>query len=260
MDLAFQLARRAAGLVRSDSKRLGAPGFALALLCIAQFVLQLDFSIVNVALRTIESKLAFAASELQWIVTAYALTFGALLLLGGRLGDVLGRRRMLLAGLWLFGGASLACGLASSPPMLIAARLLQGAGAALLAPTILATITTIYPDGGDRTRALGIWTAATATGATAGVVAGGVLTQYLGWRSIFLVNLPVIAALIPLIRLVLPNAPGERSSHGLDAPGAVLATLTIAALIFGLSDGSQHGFGSTAAVGAFGASALLAAV
>jgi EmrB/QacA subfamily drug resistance transporter len=231
---------------------------ALALLCAAQVVLQLDFSIVNVALRTIERSLSFGVSELQWIVSGYALAFGSLLLLGGRLGDVLGRRRLLVAGLCLFGLASLACGLARSPAMLVAARLVQGTAAALMAPTILATLTAIYPEGPARTRALGVWTAATAVGASAGVVAGGLLTQYLGWRSIFLVNLPVIAALIPLCFVLLPSLPGEHRERGLDVPGAALVTLALAALIFALSDGTEHGFGAPAPVAGFAASAILA--
>ncbi|HUB76036.1 MAG TPA: MFS transporter [Solirubrobacteraceae bacterium] len=246
--------------MRSARGSAGAPGLALALLCVAQFVLQLDFSIVNVALRTIEGRLGFAPSELQWIVTGYALTFGSLLLLGGRLGDLHGRRRTLLAGLWLFGGASLACGLAQSPAMLIAARLAQGAGAALVAPAIVATIAGLYSDGAARTRALGIWTAANASGATAGIVAGGLMTQYLGWRSIFLVNIPVIATLILLIRVALPGAPGERREQGVDAPGAACATLAIAALIFALSEGAQRGFGSAPALGGFAGAGAIGAL
>jgi EmrB/QacA subfamily drug resistance transporter len=243
--------------VASTAEAPLAASLALAVLCTAQFVLQLDFSIINVALRTIERALGFGASQLQWVVTGYALTFGSLLLLGGRLGDVLGRRRLLLAGLWLFGGSSLACGLASSPVMLVVARLIQGGAAALMAPTILATLTAIYPDGAARTRALGIWTAATAGGASAGIVAGGLLTQYLGWRSIFLVNLPVIALLIVCAHRVLPSAPGERSARELDMRGAALVTLAIAALIYGLSQGSGHGFGTSAPIASFVAAGLL---
>ena len=223
----------------------------LLLLCVAQFVLQLDFSIVNIALRTIAGELHFSAVSLQWVVTGYALSFGSLLLLGGRLGDVLGRRRLLLGGLWLFGAASVACGLASSPVMLVAARFVQGIGAALMAPSIIAMLTAIYADGPARTRALGLWTAATAAGGVSGIVAGGVLTQYLGWRSIFLVNIPVIAVLLPVARRVLPEVPGDRSRK-LDALGATTVTIAIGALIFGLSNGEQHGFASTGSLLAFG--------
>ena len=227
----------------------------LLLLCVAQFVLQLDFSIVNIALRTIASELGLSAAGLQWVVTGYALSFGSLLLLGGRLGDVLGRRRLLLTGLWVFGAASVVCGLATSPVMLVAARFVQGIGAALMAPTIIAMLTAIYADGPARTRALGLWTAATAAGGVSGIVAGGVLTQCLGWRSIFLVNIPLIAVLLPAARRLLPEVPGDRSRR-LDMGGAITVTVAIGALIFGLSNGEQHGFGSTGSLVAFAAFAL----
>jgi EmrB/QacA subfamily drug resistance transporter len=226
-----------------------APAAALALLCVAQFVLQLDFAVVNIALRTIQEQLHFAASSLQWVATGYALTFGSLLLFGGRLGDVLGRRRLLIAGLWVFGAASLACGLAASPLMLVAARVVQGAGAALMAPTILATLTAITPEGPERNRALSLWTAATAAGGMTGIVAGGVLTQVLGWRSIFLVNLPIVAVLLVLARTQLPALPGDRRTRP-DGVGALLVTLALAALIFGLTNGEQHGFGATGTLAA----------
>ncbi len=237
--------------------RRGAPGAALALLCVAQFVLQLDFGIVNIALRTIQEQLHFAASSLQWVATGYALTFGSLLLFGGRLGDVLGRRRLLIVGLWVFGLSSLACGLAGSGAMLVASRAVQGAGAALMAPTILATMTAITQEGPERHRALSLWTAATAAGGLTGIVAGGVLTQVLGWRSIFLVNLPIIAVLIVLARTWLPELPGRRGTSP-DALGALLVTAAIAALIFAVTDGEQHGFGGAGALGAFAACVLLA--
>lgn len=204
----------------------------LLLLCVAQFVLQLGFSIVNIALRTIASELGFSDAGLQWVVTGYALSFGSLLLLGGRLGDVLGRRRLLLAGLWVFGAASVVCGLAASPVMLVAARFVQGVGAALMAPTIIAMLTAIYADGPARTRALGLWTAATAAGGVSGIVAGGVLT-----------------------RRVLPAVPGDRE-RPLDSGRAITVTLAIGALIFGLSNGEQHGFGSTGSLVAFAAFVL----
>ena len=138
--------------MRPESELTTRAASPLLLLCVAQFVLQLDFSIVNIALRTIASELGFSAAGLQWVVTGYALSFGSLLLLGGRLGDVLGRRRLLLTGLWVFGAASVVCGLATSPVMLVAARFVQGVGAALMAPTIIAMLTAIYADGPARTR------------------------------------------------------------------------------------------------------------
>lgn len=215
------------------------------MLCGAQAILQLDYSIVNLALKTIQGELGFSTAGLQWVATSYALTFGSLLMLGGRLGDWVGRRRLLVAGLLVFGVASLACGLAASPGALVAARFVQGTGAAMIAPTVLAMLTAIY-DGPGRARALGAWAAAVAVGGTAGVVVGGVLTEYLGWRSIFLVNLPVIAVLVVLARRELPAGRGDRSV-ALDPLGAALITLAIAAMIFGLTNGEQHGFGSTAA-------------
>jgi MFS family permease len=235
-----------------------ATAVALALLCVAQFVLQLDFAIVNIALRTIQEQLHFAASSLQWVATGYALTFGSLLLFGGRLGDVLGRRRLLIVGLAVFGAASLACGLAGSPVTLVAARIVQGAGAALMAPTILATLTAITAEGPERNRALSLWTTATAAGGMAGIVLGGLLTQWLGWRSIFLVNLPIVAVLIALARSQLPELPGDRRTRP-DGLGALLVTLAIGALIFGLTNGEQHGFDAAATVVALVACVTLGA-
>src|SRR2546421_1725099 len=205
---------------------------ALALICAAQFVLQLDFSIVNVALASIQRELGFEALDLQWVVTGYALTFGSLLLLGGRVGDLLGRRRLLVLGLTLFGLASLTCGLALSPLMLILSRFVQGAGAAFVSPSALSLLTTTNAEGAARNRALSVFQASTAGGASAGVVAGGVLTQYLGWRAIFLVNLPIIAVLLLLIPRVIPD---DKSTGGqrIDVLGAALGTGTAAAPVFG---------------------------
>jgi EmrB/QacA subfamily drug resistance transporter len=213
----------------------------MALICAAQFVLQLDFSIVNVALPTIQADLHMPAAELQWVVTGYALTFGSLLLAGGKMADLFGRRRMLAVGLIVFGAASLACGLAQWPVMLIAARLVQGAAGAMVSPAALSLLTTASPEGPARARALSIWQATTAAGATAGIVAGGVLTQYLGWRAVFLVNPPLIVVMLALIRLVLPAVAPAGGSR-LDYRGALLVTAAIASLIFGLSYGQQHGF------------------
>src|SRR5437764_11930383 len=232
---------------------------ALALICAAQFVLQLDFSIVNVALATMQRELGFAAADLQWVVTGYALTFGSLLLLGGRAGDLLGRRRLLLLGLTLFALASLTCGLALSPLMLILSRFVQGAGAAFVSPSALSLLTTTNAEGAARNRALSIWQASTAAGASAGVIAGGVLTQYLGWRAIFLVNLPIIAVLLLFIPRVIPDDKSTGRQR-IDVLGAVLVTASAAALIYGLSSGQQQGFGSLGTVLALGAAVLLALV
>ncbi|MBV8317446.1 MAG: MFS transporter [Planctomycetaceae bacterium] len=238
-----------------DARRTGWPLF---LVSAAQFVLQLDFSIVNIALPTIQRELGFAPADLQWIVTGYAMTFGSLLLLGGRLGDLGGRRRLLLTGLAAFGVTSLAAGLAQDPLWLIASRVAQGASAALVAPAALAMVSDLYPDASARTRALGIYQGGTAAGASAGIVLGGVLTQYVGWRAIFLVNPPVIVILAAAMHRVLPPGAGGRSVH-LDVPGAVAATASVAALIYGLSQGQQHGFTSALAIGPLAAAVVLAA-
>jgi EmrB/QacA subfamily drug resistance transporter len=222
---------------------------ALGLVVAAQFVLQLDFSIVNVALPTIKRELHFAPADLQWNVTGYALTFGSLLLFGGRVGDLAGHRRVLLIGLAGFGAASLAAGLSPTSLVLIMSRFLQGASAAFVAPQALAIITDLYSEGAGRTRALGIFQGATAAGASAGIVLGGILTEYVGWRSVFLVNPPIIVVLCIAIRRVLPTKT-RRAGARLDFAGAVLATASIALLIFGLSQGQQHGFANAAALAA----------
>jgi EmrB/QacA subfamily drug resistance transporter len=229
----------------------------MILICAAQFVLQLDFSIVNVALPTIQRDLHMAPAQLQWIVTGYALTFGSLLLAGGRLADLFGRRRMLICGLVLFALASLACGLAEWPIMLIISRIVQGAAGALVSPGALSLLTTTNPEGPARDRALAIWQATTAGGATAGIIAGGLLTQYLGWRAVFLVNPPLIAIMLALAGRLPAGQPagGQR----LDVPGSVLVTTSLAALIFGLSNGQQHGFGAVATIAALAGAVLLGA-
>jgi EmrB/QacA subfamily drug resistance transporter len=232
--------------------------FVISLICAAQFVLQLDFSIVTVALPSIQRELGMPAAQLQWIVTGYALAFGSLLLAGGRLADLLGRRRLLAGGLILFGVASLACGLAQWPIMLIIARIVQGAAGAMVSPAALSLLTTTNAEGAARNRALAIWQATTAAGATAGIVAGGLLTQYFGWRAVFLVNPPVIAVMLAL----LPRLPaGKRSGTGggVDVRGALLVTIAIAALIFGLSSGQQHGFTAPVTIVALALAVVLGA-
>jgi EmrB/QacA subfamily drug resistance transporter len=239
--------------------RTGRPSgglLVMTLICAAQFVLQLDFSIVNVALPTIQRELGMAAAQLQWIVTGYALTFGSLLLVGGRLADLLGRRRLLVIGLVLFALASLACGLAQWPIMLIAARIVQGAAGALVSPAALSLLTTVNPEGPARNRALATWQATTAAGATTGIIAGGLLTQFLGWRAVFLVNPPLILIMLALTRR-LPAGHAEGAGR-IDVRGALLVTVSLAALIFGLSYGQQHGFSAPASVAALVLAVLLA--
>jgi EmrB/QacA subfamily drug resistance transporter len=213
----------------------------LALLCTAQFVLTLDFSIVNVALPTIQRQLNFSAANLQWIITGYALTFGSLLLLGGRAGDLFGRRRLLVAGLILFAVASLTCGIAQSSLMLIVSRIVQGVGGAMISPAALSLLTANNPEGPQRVRALGLWQAAAAGGASTGVVLGGILTQYVDWRSIFLINIPIVAVMLFSIPRMLRHETPTKAVR-LDYLGALTITISIASLIYGLSYGEQHGF------------------
>jgi len=250
-----QPAAPTAGSTSAVTPQAARIGQGMVLICAAQFILQLDFSIVNVALPTIQASLHMAAAELQWIVTGYALTFGSLLLPGGRLADLLGRRRLLVLGLIAFGLASLACGLAQWPVMLIASRLVQGAAGALVSPAALSLLTTTNPQGPARTRALSIWQATTAAGATAGIIAGGLLTQYLGWRAVFLVNPPLILIMLAFIGRLPAGAPvgGAR----LDYRGALLVTAAIASLIFGLSYGQQHGFTRPGTVAALAGAVVL---
>jgi EmrB/QacA subfamily drug resistance transporter len=231
----------------------------LALLCTAQFVLQLDFSIVNVALATIQDELHFSPADLQWVVTGYAMTFGSLLLLGGRAADILGRRRLFVIGLAVFAAASLTCGLARSPLMLVVSRIVQGAGGAMVSPAALSLLTSRYPEGPRRNHALGLWQASAAGGASAGVVLGGLLTQYVGWRGIFLINVPIVVVVLALLPRVL-EADGPRRAERVDVLGGGLVTVGLAALIFGLSNGEQNGFASAGTVVTIAAFVLLLAV
>lgn len=230
-----------------DHGRHSSENGLLALLCTAQLVLTLDFSIVNVALPTIQRELHFTSANLQWIVTGYALTFGSLLLLSGRAGDLLGRRRLLVIGLVVFVVSSLTCGLAQTSVMLVVSRIVQGIGGAMISPTALALLTTSNPEGPARNRAIGLWQAAAAGGASLGVVLGGILVEYVNWRAIFLINVPIVALLLLFIpRTIAPSAP--KTGVRLDYGGATLVTLSLASLIFGLSNGEDHGFTSISTV------------
>ncbi|WP_261783860.1 MFS transporter [Curtobacterium sp. TC1] len=232
-------------------------GWVLALTAAAQFVLQLDFAIVNVALPTVQRDLGFTEAGLQWVVTGYALTFGALLLVGGRFGDLIGYRRAVIGGLALFALTSLSGGLATGGGVLVASRMVQGASAALIAPAALALLAHAHPEPRARIRAMGIFQGSVAAGASAGIVLGGVLTQYVGWRSVLLINPPLILVLIALILWRVPAIPGH-SGIRLDLPGALTATGATAALILGVSQGQQNGFGSPSSWIALVAAAVLA--
>jgi MFS family permease len=208
---------------------------ALALLCVAQFVVVLDVTIVAVALPTIGADLGMDAGRLEWIIAAYGLAFGGFLMLGGRAGDLYGRRRLFVVGLALFSAASLGCGLATSGAVLIAARAAQGLGAAALAPAALAILTATVPAGPQRDRAVALWTAAAAAGGALGWVLGGVLTGALGWRSVFLVNVPVGALALALVRAVLDESRDPGAPRRLDVAGALALTLGLTALVHGLT-------------------------
>src|SRR6266567_337065 len=181
-------------------------GLALAVLASAQFMVILDATIVNVALPAIQKALGFTnASQLQWVVTAYALVFGGFLLLGGRLADLFGRRRMFMAGVGLFALASLAGGFSTSPAMLVTFRALQGLGGALLAPAALSLVLTIFKEGQERNRALGLWSMVAGGGGAVGLLLGGVLTQYVDWRWIFFINVPIAAVVLMLAMRFVPK-------------------------------------------------------
>ena len=234
---------------------------ALALLCTAQFMLILDVTVVNVALPSIQPDLGFAFGDLQWVVTAYTLAFGGLLLLGGRAADLLGRRRVFLAGLSVFTAASLASALAPSPEALIASRALQGVGAATLSPAALSLITSIFPEGPERHRALAAWAAVAASGGAVGVLVGGALTQAFGWEAIFLINVPVgIAVGLAALR-ILPSVPAAAGGR-IDVAGGLIATASLLALIYGLVGSDTAGWGSLQTVGllALAAAGILAFV
>jgi EmrB/QacA subfamily drug resistance transporter len=232
---------------------------ALALLCVAQFVVVLDASIVNVALPTIGEALNFSESQLPWVVNAYVLTFGGFLLLGGRMADLLGRRRIFMGGLILFALASLAGGLATNSGQLIAARAVQGLGAAILSPAALSIVATTFRDGAERNRALGIWGAVAGSGGAAGVLLGGVLTEGLGWEWVLWVNVPIGIAAAAIAPSLIAETRDEGGVRHFDVAGATTITLGLSALVFGLLDAERAGWGSAQTIGTLAASALLLA-
>jgi MFS family permease len=232
---------------------------ALAILCTAQFVDVLDVNVVLVALPAIGRDLGLAPAELQWVVTAYALVFAGFLLLAGRAADQLGPRRVFLAGIAVFTLASLASGLARDPVLLVCGRAVQGLGAAITAPAALAIITTTFREGRDRDRAVGAWTAVAAAGGATGLVAGGVITDWLGWPWVFFINVPVGLAALGLAPRVLPADQIARARGPLDLPGATTVTAGLALLVFSFSCGERAGLGSVLALTALALSAALLA-
>jgi EmrB/QacA subfamily drug resistance transporter len=244
-------------MTTADTPR--AKWLALALLAAAQFVVVLDASIVNVALPSIGTDLNFSQDNLSWVVNAYALFFGGFLLLGGRLADRLGRRRMFMLGMGLFALASLAGGLAESEMQLIVARAIQGLGAAIVSPAALSIVTTTFAEGAERNKALGVWGAVAGSGGAAGVLLGGILTEYAGWEWVLFVNVPIGLAAAALAPRLL-NESRDRATGSFDAFGAVSVTAGLALGVYTLVDANQSGWGSTQTiVGGLVAIALLVA-
>jgi EmrB/QacA subfamily drug resistance transporter len=226
-----------------------AKSLALALLALTQFVVVLDASIVNVALPSIGRALDFSQDNLSWVVNAYTLTFGGFLLLGGRLADLLGRRRMFVAGLVLFSLASLAGGLAQSDIWLVVARAVQGLGAAIVSPAALSLVTTIFREGAERNKALGIWGAVAGSGGAAGVLLGGMLTQWAGWEWVLFVNVPIGLAAAAAATRILPESRDTVDHRVFDIPGAITVTAGLALLVYTLVDAYNAGWTSTQTLG-----------
>jgi EmrB/QacA subfamily drug resistance transporter len=247
----------------SDTAPLYTPrakNLALVLLAMTQFVVVIDASIVNVALPSIGSHLHFARADLSWVVNAYTLTFGGFLLLGGRLADLLGRRRMFMLGLVVFSVASFAGGIAQSEAWLIAARAVQGLGAAVVSPAALSILVTTFSEGAERNRALGIWGAVAGAGGAAGVLLGGILTSGLSWRWVLFVNVPIGIAAAAFAPRTLVESRAEREAKTFDVPGAVTVTAGLSLLVYAIVDTVNVGWGSsTTLVKIAGAVVLLAA-
>ncbi|HVY79007.1 MAG TPA: MFS transporter [Solirubrobacterales bacterium] len=222
---------------------------ALILLCSAQFVVVLDASIVNVALPSIGKALDFSQENLPWVVNAYVLTFGGFLLLGGRTADLVGRRKVFMAGLMLVAVASLAAGFAATEGQLIAARAAQGLGAAIISPAALSIVTTTFSDGAERNRALGVWGAVAGSGGAAGVLLGGVLTEGLGWEWVLWVNVPVSLVAFALSPRLIAESRAEHETRAFDVAGAVTVTASLSVLVYALVDANDAGWGSTQTIG-----------
>ena len=242
-----------------DDARQRPQGAALVVVCVASFMVALDLSIVNIALPSIQDDLGFAATDVQWVLTGYALPFGGFLLVGGRLADLLGRRRVFAGGLAVFALASLAGGLATLPWMLVAARVLQGLGAAAVSPAAFALLTTVFPAGVRRDRALSVYAATGALGFTSGLIASGLLTQLAGWRWVFLVNVPVAVATLLAALVVVPDPPSPTRPPRPNLVGAATITLGLAALLYALDQASHLGWGAPATQASLGVGAGLLA-
>lgn len=221
---------------------------ALAVVCLAQLMISLDTTIVNVALPRIQDDLHFSQASLTWVINGFLVTFGSLLLLAGRLGDLIGRRRVFLAGVTLFTLASALCGAADSSAMLVAARFVQGVGAAMQASTILAIIVTEFPKPGDRSRAMSSYVFTAVSGGTLGLLVGGVLTQLLNWHWIFFVNVPIGLGTVIAGRALIPNDEGLGIGKGIDWLGSILVTLSIASAVYAIIQATNDGWGSSSVI------------
>jgi EmrB/QacA subfamily drug resistance transporter len=232
---------------------------ALVVLGVAYLMVVLDVSIVNVALPSIQADLEFSPEDLQWVVSGYALTFGGFLLLGGRIGDLLGRRMLFMLGLGLFAATSLLCGFSVSAGMLIAARALQGAAGAILSPSVFSIVSVTFEEGAERNKALGILGAIAGSGAAIGVLLGGVLTEYAGWEWIFYVNAPIGVAALVAVPKVVRESKAEGLAQHFDAAGALTVTASLMLLVYGLTQSTNVGWGSGQTIGVLlGSAALLA--
>ena len=240
-----------------STPRVAHPGLALAVIAGAQLMVVLDITIVNIAIPHIMTALAFSSTGLAWVLDAYALAFGGLLLLGGRAGDILGRRRMFIVGVLLFAGASLLGGFATSEAWLIAARALQGVGAAIASPTALALVSTTFAEGPARNRAFGVYAAVAGAGSAMGLLLGGILTDALSWRWVFFVNVPIGILLATAAVYVLPR--GDRMAGRFDIPGAVTGTAGVGLLSYGFIHAASDGWSNTATIVSFVLAAVLLA-
>ncbi|MDX3132080.1 MFS transporter [Streptomyces europaeiscabiei] len=237
------------------ARREGHPGIALTVIAACQLMVVLDATIVNIALPHIQDALKFSTTDLTWVVSAYTLTFGGLLLLGGRAGDILGRRRVFMTGILVFTLASLLGGLAQEPWQLLAARALQGVGGAIASPTSLALITTTFPEGPERNRAFGVFAAVSAGGGAIGLLAGGMLTEWLDWRWVLFVNVPIGVLIAVLAPMYISES--ERHPGRFDIAGALTSTAGMASLVYGFIRAAEDGWRDSLAIGSFAAAAVL---
>jgi EmrB/QacA subfamily drug resistance transporter len=233
---------------------------ALAVLGVAYLMVVLDVAIVNVALPSIQTDLGFSTEDLQWVVSGYALTFGGFLLLGGRIGDLLGRRAVFMVGLAAFAVTSLLAGLATSPELLVAARLAQGAAGAILSPSVFSIVSVTFQEGAERNKALGILGGIAGSGAAIGVLLGGVFSEYIGWEWIFFVNVPVALLTLLLVRRYVAESRADGLTKHFDAWGAVTVTGSLMLLVYGLTQSTSNGWGSLETIGSLVGSAVLMAI